>query len=105
MGNTKVIRSGDVRYDRDNKEVKLVRAFVSEVPEKNLWAVMYADKKMGVIDLGQATNFGKRFFTKKPKKGKPLFKGPELSQGEWMAMQEGGGAGWSSARRGRSGGD
>ena len=88
MGNTKVIRSGDVRYDRDNEEVKLVRAFVSEVPEKNLWAVMYADKKMGVVDLGQATNFGKRFFTKKPKKGKPLFKGPELSQAEWLAMQE-----------------
>ena len=72
MGNTKVIRSGDVRYDRDNKEVKLVRAFVSEIPEKNLWAVMYTDKKMGVVDLGQATNYGKRFFTKKPKKGKPL---------------------------------
>ena len=73
MGNTKVMRSGDVRYDRDNKEVKLVRAFVSEVPEKNLWAVMYSDKKMGVVDFGQATNYGKRFFTKKPKKSKPKY--------------------------------
>ena len=88
MGNTQVMRSGDSRYDRENKEVKLVRAFVSEVPEKNLWAVMYSDKKMGVVDFGQATNYGKRFFTKKPKKDKPLVKAPELSQSEWMAMQE-----------------
>ena len=30
----------------------------------------------------------KRFFTKKPKKDKPLFKLPDLSQAEWEAMSE-----------------
>ena len=88
VGERKIMKSGDVRYDRDNKEVQLIRAFVSENPQKNLWAVMYTDKKMGVVDFGQATNFGKRFFTKKPKKDKPLFKGPDLSRAEWMEMQE-----------------
>ena len=58
MGNTKVIRSGDVRYDRDNKEVKLVRAFVSENPDKNLWAVMYTDKKMTKYGLAMARSLG-----------------------------------------------
>ena len=52
MGDRKIMKSGDVRYDRDNKEVKLVRAFVSEKPEKNLWAVLYTDKKVGVVDFG-----------------------------------------------------
>ena len=65
VGDRKIMKSGDVRYDRDNKEVELIRAFVSEKPGKNLWAVVYTDKSMGVVDFGQVTNFGKRFFTKK----------------------------------------
>ena len=79
VGDRKIMKSGEVRYDRDNKEVQLIRAFVSEKPEKNLWAVVYADKSMGVVDFGQATNFGKRFFTEKPKKDEPLTKVPDIS--------------------------
>ena len=51
----KVLRSGDVRYDSENKELKLVRALVSDKPGNNLWAVTYHDKSLGIVNFGKAT--------------------------------------------------
>jgi hypothetical protein len=59
-----ILQSGVVGYDSENREVKLVRALVSEKPGNNPWAILKHDKSLAIANFGP----GGTKYRKRPKK-------------------------------------
>ena len=69
--------SGQVRYDSETREIKLVRALVSDKPGHNLWAVMKHDKSLGIINFGKVAGL-----RREAKKSMDVVQVPGLTEAE-----------------------